>query len=211
MLHYRPFYRRRLPHFQPPGATLFITFRLAGSLPQSIIHELAAERERRDRMLGQIRDPAQRNQQAYLDERFLFGRWDTALHAAQAGSQWLSDMRIAQLVADSLHFRHDRIFTLHVFCIMPNHVHLVCTPLKKPDGTYHAISAILHSLKRYTARQANSILQRQGSFWQPESYDHVVRDDEEFLRITEYVLNNPVKAGLASTWEEWAWSYVKET
>jgi hypothetical protein len=39
----------------------------------------------------------------------------------------------------------------------------------------------------------------------------VVRDNEELRRITEYVLNNPVKAGLTSTWKEWEWNYVKGT
>jgi len=168
-----------------------------------------AERQRVEKNLEQIADPAERARQAYLEERRLFGKWDEALDTSQQGPRWLADHRIAELVAESLHYRDGRVYTLHAFCIMPNHVHLVCTPLEKSDGTYHSLTAILHSLKRYTAREANRILGRGGAFWQAESYDHVVRDEREFRRIIAYVLNNPVKAGLVSTWEEWPWNYLK--
>ena len=65
----------------------------------------------------------------------------------------------------------------------------------------------MQSLKGYTARKANLLLERSGVFWQPESYDHVIRDANEWRRIITYVLNNPVKAGLVDTWEKWQWSY----
>jgi REP element-mobilizing transposase RayT len=67
----------------------------------------------------------------------------------------------------------------------------------------------MHSLKRYTARQANQLLGREGAFWQHENYDHVVRDEEEWQRIITYILNNPVKAGLVQNWEDWEWTYYK--
>lgn len=69
---------------------------------------------------------------------------------AQSGTFWLRDLQIADLVAESLHHRDGRVYDLDAFCIMPNHVHVVYTPLLKPDGTYHAMSSIMHSLKRYT-------------------------------------------------------------
>ncbi len=61
---------------------------------------------------------------------------------AQSGSFWLRDLQIADLVAESLHHRDGRVHDLDAFCIMPNHVHVVYT--------YHAMSSIMHSLKRYT-------------------------------------------------------------
>jgi hypothetical protein len=131
MLRHRTFYRRRLPHFQPPGATLFITFRLAGSLPRVLIKDLMAERQNRAKLLEQLADPGEQAQQAYRDERLLFGHWDAALHTSGQGPRWLADRRIANVMADSLHYRDDQVYTLYTFCIMPNHVHLVCTPLKK--------------------------------------------------------------------------------
>jgi putative transposase len=209
MLDYRPFYQRHLPHYQPPGATLFITFRLAGSLPRAVIDGLLAEQCRIDQELDQLTDASERARRAYRESRRLFGRWDELLAADQNGPHWLAQPHVAELMADSLHYRDERTLRLEAFCIMPNHVHLVCTPLEKPESGYHALTAILHSLKRYTAREANKLLARQGAFWQQEIYDHVVRDEGEFRRIIAYVLNNPIKVGLVATWEEWAWNYVR--
>lgn len=115
---------------------------------------------------------------------------------------------MATVIVEALHYRDQQAYDLLAFCVMPNHVHLVCTPLEREDGTCHALQRILQSLKRYTARQANQILGRRGAFWQAESYDHVVRDADELTRVVRYVINNPMKAGLVSDWEAWPWTYV---
>jgi len=208
-LEYQAFYRRHLPHVQLPGATLFITFRLAGSIPVAVLEQLRDEADLVEATLARIADPEERAQQAYLEQRRMFGKWDMALDTAQNGPFWLRDPRIANLVAESLHHRDGQVYDLDAFCIMPNHVHVVFTPLPKADGTYHAMSAIMHSLKRYTAREANLVLGRSGSFWQHENYDHVVRDEAELRRIILYVVHNPVKAGLVEHWEDWKWTYCK--
>lgn len=158
MAEHRVFYCRRLPHWQPAGATLFVTFRLANSLPRAVIAELRAEGERRDAALSRISDLEERRRQAYLDERRAFGQWDKVLDAASSGPRWLSDFQVASVVSEALHYRDERAYDLLAFCIMPNHVHLVCTPLRREDGTYRALSRILQSLKRHTARQANRVL-----------------------------------------------------
>jgi hypothetical protein len=67
----------------------------------------------------------------------------------------------------------------------------------------------MHSLKCYIARQANLLLGREGSLWQHENCDHVVRDEVERERIIIHVLNNLVKAGLVQHWEEGKWPYCK--
>jgi putative transposase len=70
-------------------------------------------------------------------------------------------------------------------------------------------TSMMRSLKGRTARYANLVPGRRGTFWQHENYDHVVRDEAELGRIIAYVLGNPVKAGLARTLAEWQWSYFK--
>jgi len=139
----------------------------------------------------------------------MFGKWDEALHTASAGPMWLKDPAVAQIVVGSLYYLDGRSYALDTYCIMPNHIHVIFTPLKKPDGIYHALPAIMHSLKRHTARQANLQLERRGQFWQHESYDHVVRGEAELQRIRRYVFRNPVKARLVEKWDEWPWSYCK--
>ncbi len=208
-LEYKLFYRRHLPHIQPPGATLFITSRLVGSIPTEVLQQLRAEAERVEAILARLSNPQERDERAYLEQRLLFGKWDTALNTAQSGPFWLHDPRIADLMAKSLHHRDRKVYDIVAYCIMPNHIHTVYTPLLKDNGAYHAMSAIMHSLKRYTARESNLLLGREGQFWQHENYDHVVRDEAELRRIIWYALNNPVKAGLVEHWEEWKWSYCK--
>jgi len=71
----------------------------------------------------------------------------------------------------------------------------------------HTLSEITQSLKRYTAREANRLLERTGqTFWQPEPYDHWIRNDEEHARCCRYVVNNPVNARLCAAPEDWKWS-----
>src|SRR5260370_12579193 len=83
---------------------------------------------------------------------------------------------------------------------MANHVHVLVTPSV-------AVSKLMHSLKRYTAREGNRMLGVIGQpFWQDESYDRLVRDEQELQRIMHYIEMNLVKAGLASSPEEFRWS-----
>ena len=106
---------------------------------------------------------------------------------------------------------------------MPNHVHSVLKPLPigenprrdltLPDANsveYHSLAAIMQSRKGYTAFNANQVLKRSGEFWAHESYDHWIRNVDEWQRIVAYVLNNPVKAGYVKHWQDWKWSYRRE-
>jgi putative transposase len=209
-LDYQLFYERKLPHYQLPGAMLFVTFRLADSIPATVLRELLGEADRIEAMLQGVKNPLDRQAQAYLEQRRMFGKWDEALHNSRSGPTWLRERAIAELLRDSLHRRDGAVYELVAYCIMPNHVHLVIVPIAKPDGTYYSLSSITHSLKHYTARQANLLLGREGQFWQHESYDHVVRDEAERIRIVSYVLSNPEKAGLVAPGENWPWCYSKD-
>ncbi len=206
---FKNFYRRNLPHIQPEGATLFITFRLANSLPKEVVERLKAEKEEAEKRISQIADKRERERQLDLEHRRLFGKWDEALDSLAYGEKYLSNPQVADLVSGSLHYRDGKVYDLEAFCIMSNHVHLVCAPLEESEGKYHSLSKIMHSLKRFTAYEANQILARDGTFWQHENYDHYVRDEAELERIIKYVIYNPVKAGLVDDWTKWKWTYSK--
>ena len=208
-LSYKSFYRRRLPHIQPEGATLFITFRLANSLPIEVVKKLREENWQIKKRLEQITDKKEREKQSESESRRLFGKRDDTLDTLAYGEKYLSNPQIAELVAESLRYRDGKVYDLDAFCIMPNHAHLVCKPLEENKGKYFSISKIMHSLKRHTARQSNLILGREGAFWQHENYDHFVRNSAELERIIKYVLYNPVKANLIDDWAKWKWTYSK--
>jgi len=89
---------------------------------------------------------------------------------------------------------------------MPTHVHLVAKPLCDEQGVPRALAASMQSLKRRTGRRANQLLGREGTFWQHESYDQAVRDDAELGRSIDYVIKNPVNAGLVAEPKEWPYT-----
>jgi putative transposase len=201
----KTYYRRNLPHYQPPGATYFVTFRLAGSLPQEVVARLKEQRAKAETLLLETGRREERGKIIDLRKRY-FARFDKLLDTARQGPRWLQNAEVAEVVSDAIHYRDGREYELLAHCIMPNHVHLVIT-LERNDISLYKV---LQSLKRFTAREANKILARAGAFWQHESYDHVVRDGKELLRVIAYVLRNPEKARLVDTWESWKWSYFRE-
>jgi REP element-mobilizing transposase RayT len=117
------------------------------------------------------------------------------------GSCALKDPKIAIVVQDALRFFDSQRYLLAAWCIMPNHVHVVFSPLPP-----HSVSEILKSWKGFTARRANQLLNRNGPFWGVESFDHLIRSPEYFEQFVSYVHNNPVKAGLCRTPEDWPYS-----
>jgi REP element-mobilizing transposase RayT len=130
---------------------------------------------------------------------------DRLLDAATTGPRFLqlpeiADRAVSALRAGDLEFHR---YQLHGFVVMPNHVHLLVTP--NVNSTRW-----LGPLKGFTAHRANEILGTQGKpFWQDESYDHLVRSRGEFERIRGYIEQNPVKAGLAVSAEEFLWSSAR--
>jgi REP element-mobilizing transposase RayT len=202
----KTYYRRRLPHYQPPHATYFITLRLEGSLPVEVIKRLKQEREAYEKELLKKHGPKEVKDRLRRSQKFYFGKFDALLDGTTKGNRWLADPRVADLVAEALHHRDGQEYDLLAYCIMSNHVHLLISELRSGASLYK----VLQKLKSFTAVAANKLLGRSGAFWLHESYDHVVRDGAEAERIQRYILNNPVKAGLVSDWKAWKWTYGKE-
>ena len=202
----KEFYRRRLPHYQPHGATFFITSRLAGSLPSDVIVNLMRERDEGLATMGREKDEVRRKRMESEEHRRYFGKLDRYLESVSTGPDWLRQHDVASLVSEAIHHRDGKKYDLLSFCIMPNHIHLVV----HGERSYASLYRILQSLKAFTAGKANRILGRSGPFWQHESFDHVVRDETELERILWYILGNPVKARLCQRWQDWQWTYLKE-
>jgi putative transposase len=228
-MEYKQFYRRKLPHIHSPGATLFVTFRLAGSIPKSVIEQWKQEKiwlGKENERLAKNKAVTQNQKESFLDfHRRWFAKFEDVLHKEESGTVWLKDKSVAHLVAESLKYRDGRSYKLICFCIMSNHVHVVFTPLLNEKSLTEikysnplrykssepTLGEIMQSLKGYTAHEANKVLNRTGQFWEAESYDHEVRNGEELDRIVKYVLNNPVKAGLVKEWRDWQWNWLAKT
>jgi len=180
--------RGYLPHWEAGAVPQSITFRLDDSLPRTLLeiwnNELAhlsdteAERERRRRI------------EAALDT----GHGECLLRKPAVGA----------LVEQALlHFDRER-YELHAWVVMPNHVHVLITPMKG-----NTLSSILHSWKSFTAKAVNRLLGRSGAFWLEEYFDRSIRDQEHYNRVVEYIHHNPVKAGLCAAAEDWVCSSAR--
>jgi putative transposase len=208
------FYRRHLPHWQPPGATIFFTWRLCGSLPREAWERLCAERERLERQ--PLRHGETERERAIRHDKIIFARFDDVLGQVTHGPRWLEEPRIAQLMTDALFFHNGQRYDLIAFVVMPNHVHAVLRPMEIElasggETQFVPISKITQGLKGYVAREANRRLDRTGqTFWQDESYDHWARDEAELARIVRYTESDPVRCGLVAHPEDWRWSSAWE-
>jgi REP element-mobilizing transposase RayT len=195
------------PHIQPINATLFVTFRPIDSLPRSVLERMAQQRHHLEAKLGQVKvqSPASNS---LIAARRQFVMLESCLDRAAHGPTWLADERIARIVVEALHFRDGKQYRLDAFSVMPNHVHVVFKPMISAM-VVQSLASIIHSLKRNTARNANAMLQRLGAFWEHENFDHYIRNEAERKRIVNYVLENPVQAGLVRSSQEWPWNYVR--
>jgi len=194
--------RGRLPHIRAQGRSYFVTFRLEGTLPQEALRQYQAEREV---LLVKLKDTQGDESLSPEEHQRLLDLYSERIEAyldAGRGECWLQDGRIGGLVADALQFFHGQRYELGPWVVMPNHVHVIVRPLGE-----HWLDQIVKSWKGFTAREANKLLKRtRESFWAREYYDHLVRNDEECDRLTDYIHDNPVKAGLCARWERWEWS-----
>jgi REP element-mobilizing transposase RayT len=194
--------RDQLPHLKREGGAYFVTFRLAGTLPGAVLLQFKQERANIIRQAESARRPLTWHEQEELFYWYA-ERVDKYLDAGH-GNCFLGRPEIAELVSSALRFFAGTRYDLLAWVVMPNHVHVVVHPLYG-----WTLSQVLKSWKGYTAREANRLLGRTGqTFWQVESYDHLVRDDEDRQRCCHYASMNPVNAGLCTAQEDWPWSSV---
>ena len=205
--------RRHLPHWFVPNAVHFVTYRLAGTIPLSMLQSWRSQRDRemKKRPGGDLGSKQAREQ----NHKRFFARYDQYLDTHRQIAH-LQDPAVAAMIRGNLYHHDASKYRTICYCIMPNHVHVLLEPMEVRDAQVDSeyvpderadgqspLASVLHSLKSFTANRANSILGLSGQFWQHESYDHWVRDDEELAGIIEYIVQNPVKAGLVSVPHEW--------
>jgi carbamoylphosphate synthase large subunit/REP element-mobilizing transposase RayT len=180
--------RRHLPHWEQPGATYFVTFRLADAIASDV---LAQWREERVQWLKLHPEPwdwktAREYMRRFEEQR---EQWLDQGH----GSCLLRDRRVQQSIVENFnHFDRNR-YVIDAFVVMPNHLHVIVKPLSG-----NSLSDILHSWKSFTGNRINDVMDRTGPVWMAESFDTIVRDWEHLTACREYIALNPQRANLES-------------
>jgi len=176
--------RGRLPHFDAPRVTQFVTFMLHDAFP-------VTRRREWEPILSEPDDSLRRRKlEAWLDRG--------------CGECWLWRPEVAQRAEEILRSKDGQTYRLSAWVVMPNHVHLVIDVWEMP------LSNLLNDWKGHSAYDANRLLGRRGRFWEKEYFDTLIRDAAHLQRAIRYTENNPAKASLARDPREWRWSSARE-
>jgi REP element-mobilizing transposase RayT len=105
---------------------------------------------------------------------------------------------------------HSKRHELYVAVVMPDHVHLILTPLiDQRRAQIFSLMEIMQAIKGASARAINQRMGRHGTVWQEESFDHVLRSSEGLDAKVNYVLQNPIRKGLVKDWREYKWGWQR--
>jgi len=178
---------------------------LAFTLPAQIIKlfEIITENQYKGELETDLELVKQKN--TFLWQKF--EDYDLALAQFRQTGFSLNEAGMAKILEDSFHHLDGRKYELHAWCVMSNHVHLLLRPLRDGEEGYFLISNLVQSLKRYTANRINKLLGRKGQFWDDHYFDRIIRDIENYENVVNYILMNPVKAGLVDSPQKWRDSY----
>ncbi len=190
---------RKLPHWFQPNVATFITFRTKDSMPKAVIKAWREEisqwllqkglenSDEWDELPGVDSIPQNLRAKFY---KLKSQGWHRRLDQCH-GNCVLRDPALALIVSDTLKFFDGDRYDLASFIVMPNHVHVLVQ-------FRHNVSLAkqTESWLRFSARQINEQLNQTGPFWQSKPFDHLVRSNEQFEYLLDYIRSNPKKAGL---------------
>jgi REP element-mobilizing transposase RayT len=107
------------------------------------------------------------------------------------------------IVFSSIKFLDGKKYELEAAVVMPDHFHLLMTPLPKADGIF-SLSEIFHSIKSFSAHAI-----KRGTVFQDENYDHLIRNELDYNEKFDYLIHNPIVGGLAENLKTYRWLYYK--
>jgi REP element-mobilizing transposase RayT len=137
--------------------------------------------------------------------------YDKFLHKSTESTISLIKPINQEVIKEALRFWEAKKLHSHAWCIMSNHFHWVLTVFEKDElGEPLYLQDILHSVKQFTAKRINKIENREGQLWAHESFETTIRNNEHFANVFNYVINNPVSAGLVKSWEEWKGTWTED-
>jgi REP element-mobilizing transposase RayT len=178
--------RGYLPHWDLCKSLQAVTFRLADSVPASVISQWKVE-------LAYETDKASREQELH--------RRIAKFEDSGQGDAVLRDPEIAAVVQAKLVERHPAHYRLIEWCIMPTHVHVLFKLAER-----QSLGEVVRAWKGGSATEINRKLNRSGRLWMMDYYDRLIRDQQHLDNCRIYIRNNPVKAGLCEHPEDWPFS-----
>lgn len=183
----------------PPGETVFLTFRLHGTVPAATARELQAE-------LRQAQEGGTEHRRA---QKQFFARFDAVLDRRPIGPQYFENEKMAEILAGEIMMLEETGFVVHGFSILPNHAHLVLhLPARSGLALAKALDLLHLRTDQLCRRLVRPKLPPEAKFWQTGWFEYIIDDEAELGRIAAYVRANAAHAGLPERFREWP--YVAE-
>jgi len=190
----KKFWRARLPHWEIEQGIYFITIRCANSLPSQAQARL---KEIKDSV--ELQDA---NSESFkLFQREVFATCEKYLDSGYGFCPFENEDAAHQFIEVLESWLEEANWFVPNYCVMPNHVHFIASP-DDPQSIMD-LHKYLSRLKGRSARSINRTLNRSGSFWQTEWFDRWIRSEAELEKTVRYIRNNPVKAKLVKTAEDY--------
>lgn len=114
------------------------------------------------------------------------------------------------LVLQHCLYDNHRKLEMHAVVVMPDHVHLLLTPLNDTQGQPFSLIEIMNGIKGASAHSLNKAMNLRGPVWQEESFDHVLRSAESLEDKIEYIALNPVAERLVERPSDYEWLWIEE-
>ena len=195
-----------LPHWRQEGTTCFVTFRLADSLPKEKLETWRQERDawlmenprptaECDEGVASTKEDGCRNVDATPSSRLIEWQQEYRSCFTEKFEQWLDagegacllgQPELRDVFVETVQKKNGVQYWLEGFVVMPNHVHVLVTPI---GG--HRLSSIVQGWKSISTRKINELRKEKGSVWQKESFDHIVRNAESLSKFQQYIEDNP--------------------
>ena len=176
-----------LPHWNKANTACFVTFRLADSLPAEKLQALEVERAD---WLG--RHPKPWDEETTREYHARFSAREQDWLDRGYGCCLLAKAEVREIVEASLwHFAGER-YELYAHCVMPNHVHVMFMPRGEATA-----SDVVQGWKSFTAHQIVRMGLHEGTLWQKESFDTLVRSERHFKAILKYIRENDLRRSWA--------------
>lgn len=170
-----------LPHWLQENKLYFITFRLEDSICKEDREILIKKKKEFEH-----KNPKPWNLKTYREYRKIISSKMDSLLDQGNGSCILKNQTIRDIFLNSLYFFEDKKYNIMGFVIMPNHVHLLLLGKNRND-----IIKTIGSVKQFSAKKINKLLNKKGKIWKKGCYDTIVRSEEHRSACCQYIERNP--------------------
>lgn len=201
------YFRMGQPHFQPIGAQFHVVLLAYDTVPVKIIRGIVS-----DRLCFRFHHRTECNEDAPTHEhnKQIFSkqnRQEYSFTAPQARRIILKKLK---------QYQADR-YELLACCIMSNHIHILLDlSVQVPcdwDGVssikeYQNLGRIIGMIKGGAAYEINKLDRRKRNLWSPGYYDRYIRNEKHLWNTWNYIINNPVKAGIVRHWQDFPGTFL---